>query len=261
MENPGYINLETIFKSGHLPDDFRRFIIESQKIAVLIQILPEIFHKLKNKMTPILGYTQLLSLKAENDGTKERLSRIEKNTEELGFLLDQLSRYFRKGEIIRFKININDVIWQLKSYFIEIERINRIKIGLDLDENIQDDYLILGQIEDLIINIVDNAVQAIKKRNFGSSGESCAQPEPASILIKTQSGRDHYKLVIKDNGFGIKKESLSKIWVPFYSEFDQKPGLGLLICEKIVKNHDALIKIISQEGIGTEFEITFKYKI
>lgn len=259
--NPRTFNIKTISESSQISGTLKKYIVESQKISVLVQIIPEIFHKLKNKITPILGYTQLLSYKVENESIKERLSRIEKNTEELGSLLDQLSGYFRNGMFFRFKTNINEIVSHMKSYFAEIEQVKPIKIEIDIDENIPDDDLIFGQIESLITNVVDNAVQAIEKKGSNSDGSERFPSEPGFIQIKTKSGEGHYKLTIKDNGAGIRKENLSKIWIPFYSEFEEKAGLGLLLCEKIVKNHDASIRLNTKEGAGTEVEITFKHKV
>jgi signal transduction histidine kinase len=108
--------------------------------------------------------------------------------------------------------------------------------------------------------MVDNAVQAIEKKISDSACGRFTQTEPGVVEIITRSGKGHYTLIIKDTGVGIKKESLPKIWIPFYSEFDVRPGLGLLLCEKIVKNHGAAIKVSSQEGAWTEFEVTFECK-
>jgi CheY-like chemotaxis protein len=96
--------------------------------------------------------------------------------------------------------------------------------------------------------MVDNAVIAIKEK-----GE-----EGGMVSIKTECVPKGYKLVIRDNGPGIRKEDLHRIWTPFYTTFPGHPGIGLAVCEKIILNHNASYTVRSQEGQYTEIEITFE---
>ena len=123
-------------------------------------------------------------------------------------------------------------------------------MDIDLDENIPDHDFIYGQIEILVKNIIENAVQAIENNDM--------KPESGCIQVKTSLAGEEVKLSITDNGMGMKPETLSKIWLPFYSEFPKGTGIGLLVCETIISNHGGRFHINSREGAGTEFEIYFK---
>ncbi len=260
VNKPSTFNLEEFFKSGQVPDELKKCILESQKAEVFIEMLPDIFHKLRNKLTPIMGYTQILYLKISDDETRDKLNKIEKNADELCLLLDQLRNYFKKGKNVKTRINLNDIIHHLKTYFRDIEKHNKIKVKIDMDKNIPDDYLNHGQIENLIMNMIDNAVLAIEKINEKNSNFRSSPLRSGKIQIKTQRLESDYQLIIKDNGIGIKKETLSKIWLPFYSRFSGRTGIGLLGCKRIISNHNARVQVHSQEGIGTEFEILFQIK-
>lgn len=219
-----------------------------QRNEIAIQALPLILHKLKNKLTPILGYSQMLLAKLEDEGQKEKLRKIERNASELTDQLNVLKDYFSESIVATTQENLNRIILGLKPVFTPIGEQEQIEIEFDLDEAIPDDRLNLGQIEVLIMHLVDNAVLAIKAR------------KPTYGVIQLETGREgeDYYLSVKDNGIGIKKEDLPMIWTPFFAAFTGTSGLGLTICEKIIANHRATHLVSSAEGQFTEFKVIFQ---
>jgi len=229
----------------------RENLIALQKSEIIGELLPVIFHKLKNKLTPILGYAQILLTKVNDPDISERLTKIEKNATDLANQLNTLRNYFKTEKITKEKENLNTIITRLISYFNRVESQENIKIVFSPGEGIPDDFLNSGQIEVLITNMVDNAVQAIKAKGTAGAGGG-------RIDIKTEAQNDEYRIIIRDNGIGIKEKNLPRIWTPFYSEFPGQAGIGLTICDKIISNHDASSHVQSKEGEFTEFEIIFR---
>ncbi|UCH97146.1 MAG: HDOD domain-containing protein [Candidatus Aminicenantes bacterium] len=240
-----------LFKFDKELNHSRETLIEMQKSEIMGEMLPIIFHKLKNKLTPILGYSQILLTKVQDSAISERLKKIEKSANDLANQLNVLRNYFKPEKTTKERENLNAIITRLKPYFSEIETKENIKIVLDADDSIADDLLNPGQIEVLITKIVDNSVLAIKEKSIADG----------RIDIKTEPVKDGCKLIIKDNGIGIKEENIPRIWTPFYSDFPHQAGIGLTICEKIISNHDASYQVRSKEGEFTEIEITFKKQL
>lgn len=239
-----------LFKFERELENSKKIQLKLQKREIMTEMLPVILHKLKNKLTPILGYSQILLTKVEDDAVKERIRKIEKNANELTEQLNLLKDYFKSEKQVKEKENLNNIINHLNPYFSEIEANEKIIINLDLNYDIPDDTLIPGQLEYLVTNIVDNAIHAIKEKT------DCK----GIITIKTQLNQDSYSLIIRDNGIGIKEETIPLVWAPFYSGFHSKAGLGLAICEKIISNHEGFRSVESIEGEYTEFRITFQKK-
>ena len=243
-----------LFKFDKELDQSKRTLLELQKSEIIGEMLPVIFHKLKNKLTPILGYSQILLAKVQDETIKQRLEKIEKNANELTEQLNFLRDYFKIGKQLKEKESLNNIINNLRPYFEEIEKNDNITIELNLDPGIPEDMLIPGQIEALITNLVDNAVQSIKVKEM--------ENREGLITIRTQfataEGESVYTLSIRDNGRGMDEKDIPIIWSPFYSRFPNKAGLGLTICEKIISNHEASQLVESVEGEYTEFLITFK---
>ncbi len=105
-----------------------------------------------------------------------------------------------------------------------------------------------AQIEEVITNLVVNAIQA-----FTANGE---------IILKTRAGSSDIFIEVSDNGPGIPKELQEKIFRPFYSSkgYGKGTGLGLSIVKRIVNEHDGSVKLRSQTGKGTTFTIRLPVK-
>ena len=93
-------------------------------------------------------------------------------------------------------------------------------------------------------NIIINAIEAM-----GTNG---------TLILTLKESAHHYQVCIKDNGKGISKESLSKLFEPFFTMKKGGMGLGLTVSYSIFQSHHALIKAYSKEHEGTEFHISFK---
>lgn len=125
---------------------------------------------------------------------------------------------------------------------------NRIEIIKDLDPSIPDVECKMGKINQVLINLVSNAIDAIE--------------EKGEIFIKTSCNKHTCTISIKDDGAGISEEILPKIFDPFYTtkEVGHGTGLGLSISYGIIEEHNGKIEVQSQLGKGTEFIITLPIK-
>ncbi len=232
-------------------DNTKQHLMEFQKSEVLKEILPVVFHKLKNKLTPILGYSQILLTKVQDDSLKERLQRIEKNAEELSAQLNQLRSFFSTEARIKQKENLNAIIHNLNPYFNEIEKSSSIKIKVFPDYKIAEDMLIPGQLKYLVTNLVENSVLAIQEKGH----------RDGVITVQTKLEKNDYRLIIRDDGIGIPSSEFPKVWMPFYSRFPNRAGLGLTVCEKIIANHEARHQISSITGQYTEIQVIFENQL
>lgn len=239
---------EELLKARKEIDELKKDLYELEKKEIIVELLPVLFHKLKNKLTPILGYCQILYKKTEDIFFKEKLKKIERSTNNLTHLINILREYFKNDTVIKQRGNLNNIIYGLEDYFANTEKTNNIKIYIDTDKKIPDDFLSMGQIETLIINIINNSINAIRAKHI----------QHGVIRIKTELKEDMYKLIVRDNGIGISKENIFNIWTPFYSDFPGNHGIGLSICEKILENHGAVCNVNSVQGEHTVFEIIFK---
>jgi signal transduction histidine kinase len=102
----------------------------------------------------------------------------------------------------------------------------------------------INKIKQLVWNLASNSVKAVNYNGI------------VQISIYDENG--HINLSIKDNGIGIEKKELSKIFIPFYSKFSSGIGLGMAVIKRIIEEHNFDIKINSKKNIGTEVIVCFK---
>jgi len=210
------------------------------------EILPAIIHKLKNKLTPILGYSQILKMKNKDDSIKEKIDKIEKNALELTSLFEDFKNSIVTRKSVFELLNLNDLIILEKNLFLKIKEAG-IKLILNIDNSIPSLYLNHEDISLLLRNAVQNAITSILLKK-SKDGE---------ITISTGKNYDGVYLSVKDNGVGIDSVDIDNIWVPFFSKFPNRSGIGLLTSEKIITNHNGKYSVESIQGKSAEFIFTF----
>lgn len=105
-----------------------------------------------------------------------------------------------------------------------------------------------GKVNQVFMNILTNAVQATMARTDG---------RPRDVLIRTSVVEDHVQVSVKDNGIGMTKEVMERIYDPFFTTKDvgEGTGLGLSIVFGIIEDHHGTISVESEPGVGSEFRI------
>lgn len=222
---------------------------EKENLALIGEVVSSIAHSLSNPLNIISGNADyLLMNKKESDEGYEELKCILDETVRITKSIRHLLNFSRPVNITREKNSINDIIEKAVSdikYLINDKKITfRKTFKLDIPFiNID-----RAQIEETICNLLTNAVQSIKM-----SGE---------ITIKTGSDNGDINIEISDNGEGISKDSIDKIFTPFYSskEYGKGTGLGLSIAKRIITEHGGEISVSSKSGKGTKFFIKLPVK-
>lgn len=209
-------------------------------------------HDFRSPLTSIKGY-----LEAILDGTippemsEKYLKRVLSETERLTKLtqgLLTLNTLDSKGYLSRSNFDINRVIKDTAASFEVICNAKNLTFDLTFSDNIQMVYADLGKIQQVLYNLIDNAIKF-------SHNDS-------TIFIQTSVRYEKIFVSVKDTGIGIPKDSVKKIWERFYKTDlsrgkDKKgTGLGLAIVKEIIQAHGENIDVISTEGVGTEFVFT-----
>ncbi len=220
--------------------------ITSQGLAILWKNLLPILEEYKEEFGDFdvagRSYTDLKT------NVYEDFSRITRNSERIHHIVNGLKAFVnQEKETIYKKISVNSVIKTSIKLFHNNTGKN-ISFITKLEKKIPD---IKGKFWDLvqiIINLMQNACDA-------------TNIEGENVIIKTYSDKSNKKIyiTIKDNGIGISKDKLSKIYTEFYTTKRDvgSIGLGLFIAATIIKNHNGEINITSEEGRGTHVKIVF----
>ncbi len=211
--------------------------------------IANISHDFRSPLTSIKGY-----LEAILDGTippemyEKYLTRVISETDRLNKLtqgLLTLNSLDSKGYLSRTNFDINRVIKDTSASFEGTCDTKNIVLDLTFSETITMVYADLGKIQQVLYNLIDNAIKF--------------SLQDSVIYIQTSVKYEKVFVSVKDTGIGIPKGSLKKIWERFYKTDQSRgkdkkgTGLGLAIVKEIIQNHGETIDVISTEGVGTEF--------
>jgi len=226
-------------------------LIQSEKLVAAGEMAASIGHELNNYLTIILNNAELLPLHLN----KGELAKAAANSKAILESVDTMKRFtdglmdFSKLETQVEKYDLKNLIEDLFFSLKPQNKFSEIRFNTNFDPELPLLELDVGQIQQVFLNLLNNAAEAIRAKPEGK-GEiwiSCEQsPEEGKVWVK-----------IEDNGIGIPSENLSKIFEPRFTTKKDGHGLGLVTCQKIIKNHKGEIKVESQLGKGTTFLISF----
>jgi two-component system NtrC family sensor kinase len=267
-------------------------VIRSEKLASIGRFAAGVAHEVGNPLGAILGYASILEKDGiEREESKDYLKRIEKEIERINRIVRELLDFARPSKFEVREMEIDQVVNNAISLLSYQKNFKNIETQLELQPNLP---MVKGdenQISQVLINIILNAIDAMPNggvlkiqtedlvvesfflnrlqlpyppRRRGdpveSNYSSLRKPDPlTAIYTKFSKGDRLVKIRISDTGVGIKEEDLKKIFDPFFTTKapDKGTGLGLSISLRIVESLGGEMKVESEEGKGTTFEIYF----
>ncbi|HDP94884.1 MAG TPA: response regulator [Candidatus Aminicenantes bacterium] len=219
-----------------------------EKAVVFQEVLPGVFHKLKNKLTPLMGYAQMLKTRVRDEYARKRLDKIEQSADSLAQLLNRLCKHFDSPPSFLHAGNLNRVIRRIRPRLEEVARQHNIKITWELDAALEDFAMAEGQLEIVVRELVENAIRAVEGKQTTSS----------QVTVRTRRlDSSAAEFTVRDNGVGIAAEDIERIWSPFFCRFADGDGLGLAVCDHVLQRHGASRRVESRRGEFTEICIVF----
>ncbi len=226
-----------------MEEDLRR----KEKLAAIGEMAAGLAHEIRNPLASLYGSVQLLQGEISLEGTQERLMEIVlKESERLDALITDflLFAFPQAGETepIALRALVEETLELFKKG-------PHFRTGLTVEVGVSPEIEIHGnrrQIQQILWNLLLNAAQAM--------------PEGGTIRVEARQTRDRagarsVSWKVRDTGKGIAAENLARIFDPFYTSRPEGTGLGLAIVHRIVENHGGRIRVQSEPGRGTAFEI------
>jgi len=239
---------------------FREELVQSQKMESIGKLAGGIAHDFNNLLTAIIGNAELaLRVTPETERIHSKLNIIKQAAQSAAELVGQLLAFSRKQIIDPKVINLNISI---ESMHKMLERIigENLKLCFNLQKNINNIKVDLTQMQQIIINLMVNARDAMP------DGGVVTVETSNVVLDDSFSGRhdysvrgDHVMLAISDSGTGMSNETMEHLFEPFFTtkELGKGTGLGLSTVYGAVKQNSGTINVYSEPGKGTSFKIYF----
>jgi signal transduction histidine kinase/ActR/RegA family two-component response regulator len=220
---------------------------QTGKLAALGRMASGLAHELNNPLTSILGYAQLLLDPSRGAEKNSDLRKIYQQAERASHIAKNLLLFGRETRSERRPVDLNEIVrstLSLREYELKLENIG---VDSDLDPNLPPVLADPGQMQQVVLNLIVNAEQAIQEAR--RSGH---------IRIRTAKAREErVVLEVADDGPGIPPEIAANIFDPFFTTkpAGQGTGLGLSIAREIMEEFDGAIRLCSSTDSGATFQI------
>ena len=229
--------------------------IQSRKFLSLGKLFPFLAHEIRNPLHAIGGALTVLQRRCnlKDDTIAQSIEIIREEVQRLNQFMQECLDFSRPPARRRFaETDLNEVIRSSLNTLASVIEAHpdKIEVITRLDDGLPKIKANFNEIKQVCLNILKNAIEAMKKRGKLEIHTSSAPHEkPRYAVIK-----------IIDTGTGIDEENLPYLFDPFFSTKSRGAGLGLALCKKIVvENHRGQIDIESKKNIGTTVTITLPF--
>jgi len=235
-------------------------LLHQDKMASLGKLSASVVHEINNPIAGILNLTMLIKRildegpvgKEEMDQFRQYLNLMEAETRRTGRIVSNLLAFSRQPKIEMTVLNLNRLVEQTLVLNSNLLRISRVTVETSLDRNLPDIVGSADQIQQVFVNLISNAVEAME----GSGG--------GTLTVTTGHISREGKVLVsfEDTGKGIAKENLARIFEPFFTTKKEKKGvgLGLSVVYGIIEEHGGSIHVESGEGEGSIFTVELPLK-
>ncbi|MFC2016835.1 PAS domain S-box protein [Chloroflexota bacterium] len=224
--------------------ELQRELNLSSRLAAIGELAAGVAHEINNPLTGILGFSERLMRKSTDEEASRDLERIHNEAKRAAKVMENLLTFARPHKPKKQYADINDILQkalELRAYELKT---SNIKFVTDLSSSLPKTIADFQQIQEVFLNIILNAEQAMTEANRGGK-----------LVIKTQKVKDCIRVSFADDGAGIPAEHLDKVFDPFFTTRGEKggTGLGLSVCHGIVIEHGGTIYAKSKLGHKTTF--------
>jgi len=223
------------------------------RLGLMGELASGIAHEVNQPLTAISAYSQAcLTLIEDNNYDQtllaETLHKTSVQALKAGQIIHRMRDFVKSKKIHRSTIDINalinDAISLCESYF----KLNSITLKLQLKHSIPNLCIDAIQIEQVILNLIKNSIEALTNLPLST---------PRNLSIQTAvNANNAIEIRVKDNGPGINLTEQNKILTPFYTTKSEGMGMGLSICRSLVEAHKGALRFNSEPGKGTTFYFT-----
>jgi len=221
-------------------------LLRSERLISMGKLAAGVAHEINNPMTGILSYAEGLLSEAEpNDPRRKDYAVIVHEALRCRQIVRSLLDFSRQGTPALVQVRPQDIIEKAVNVLVKLAPFHDIAFERQIEAGLPTILADPGQIEQVLINLIVNAQEAMPKGGKIVLGAGCS------------SGGNQVQFSVRDEGTGIPPEIQSRIFDPFFSTKGGKTdGLGLAVCLGIVQQHRGTIDFQSQPGQGTVFRVT-----
>ncbi|MGE6631129.1 PAS domain S-box protein [Bacillus sp. NPDC077027] len=231
-----------IFRDVTERKELEERVRKSDTLHVVGELAAGIAHEIRNPMTALKGFIQLLKGSVEGEYSlyfnviTSELKRIESIITEFLILAKPQAIVYEEKNVVQIMKDTMDLLHAQAN-------LGNVQMHLTVMDAIPPIYCEPNQLKQVFINILKNAIEVM--------------PRKGNVYVNIRrKGKEHIIISLRDEGCGMTEDKLRRLGEPFYTTKERGTGLGLMVSYKIIEEHQGTIEVESEEGIGTIFHLT-----
>ncbi|MBV8818847.1 MAG: HAMP domain-containing protein, partial [Acidobacteriaceae bacterium] len=223
-------------------------VLRAQKAIAWNEVARRVAHEIKNPLTPIALCADRIARQIERTPTpdtqrilRECCTTISREVQSVKTLVDEFSQFTRLPAARPVACRFNEIV--SNALAVVQGRLDGIDLQLELEPDLPIVNIDPEQFKRVVVNLVDNAAEAM-------------QHSPLKTLqVATRTTGDSVELLIADSGCGISRDDKEKLFLPYFSTKGRGTGLGLAIVNRILSDHNAMIRVEDNHPCGARFVV------
>lgn len=221
----------------------------SERLATIGTMAAVLAHEIRNPLVSIRTFTQLLPERYLDEEYRESFLNLAlSEVDRITALVNELLSFARPATHERSPLNLDELVERVATLLDSHARKSGVSLSIETDASMPPIIADEDKINQILVNIVHNAIQACENRSKGH------------VTVSTGrgwiNGTEAATLTISDDGCGMSEEQVEQAFEPFFTTRTEGTGLGLAIARQLVVNHCGSVTIDSTPGKGTTFTIT-----
>ena len=215
----------------------------ADKLNVISQLAASVAHEIRNPLTTVQGFLQLMSIEPQVHSNHKNY--IDISLKELNDAQSIINDYLSLAKPQTEELSSINLSAEVKNAVSLINSYSNIK-GIRIESSIQDQLHMNGnraELKQILVNIMKNGIEAMKDNGL--------------LTVRLYSNLGEIFIEIIDTGMGMTKEQIHMVGTPFYSTKDKGTGVGLTISYQLVHSMKGKVEIESEPGKGTKFTVCF----
>ena len=244
---------DRIIQEGETKLELERSLRQSEKLATIGQLASGLAHEIGTPLNIIGGRTELAQRRLDDkELIQKNLDTIAQQTERITKIIQQLLGFVRKKRPEQKTLRINALLETTLDLLDHQIQKQGVKVVKDLREDLPSAIGDPDQLQQVFLNLILNAIQSMPDGGELRISATCERTSKEGLV----NGRREYVVVcVKDTGVGMEKEVLQNIFNPFFTTKDTGTGLGLMVSQGIVQDHEGWIDVESEIGKGSVFKV------
>jgi len=244
---------EQIIREAETKLELERGLRQSEKLATVGQLASELAHEIGTPLSIIYGRAEWIKKRLEDrEGVQKNLDIIAQQSERITKIIQQVLGLVRKKKPEQTTLNVRTILETTLDLLDHQIQKQRVKVVKDLKKTLPHVTGDPDQLQQVFLNLILNAIQSMAD---GGTLRLSASSKRISKEGLEDNQRQYMEICVEDTGVGMEREVIRNIFKPFFTTKDTGTGLGLMVTQGIIEDHEGWINVESEVGKGSAFKI------